>query len=156
ADEKFDISANGQHVRLFRDVGNVTMDLNGVERINLAASGGTDTVTINDLSGTDAKNISVDLSRNKGNGGDRQLDTVSVQGTAGADAVFVSRHGNNVVVSGLAAETTIDHADKADQLVINTGGGNDTIDASNLGKGHIGLQLFGGAGNDVITGSHGD
>src|SRR6185295_13717615 len=81
---------------------------------------------------------------------------VSVQGTAGADAVVVSGNGNNVVVSGLAAQTTIDHADKADQLVINTGAGNDTIDASNLGKGHIGLQLFGGAGNDVITGSDGD
>jgi Ca2+-binding RTX toxin-like protein len=156
ADEKFDISANGQHVRLFRDVGNITMDLNGVERINLAASGGTDTVTVNDLSGTDARVIAIDLSRDKGNGGDRQVDTVSVQGTAGADAVVVSGNGNNVVVSGLAAQTTIDHADKADQLVINTGAGNDTIDASNLGKGHIGLQLFGGAGNDVITGSDGD
>ena len=156
ANEKFDISANGQHVRLFRDVGNVTMDLNGVERINLAASGGTDTVTVNDLSGTDAKIIAVDLSRDKGNGGDRQVDTVSVQGTAGPDAVVVSGHGNSVVVSGLAAQTTIDHADKADQLVINTGAGNDTIDASNLGKGHIGLQLFGGDGDDVITGSDGD
>ena len=31
-----------------------------------------------------------------------------------------------------------------------------TIDASNLGKGHIGLQIFGGAGDDVITGSDGD
>ena len=156
ANEKFDISANGQHVRLFRDVGNVTMDLNGVERINLAASGGTDTVTVNDLSGTDAKVIAVDLSRDKGNGGDRQVDTVSVQGTAGPDAVVVSGNGNNVVVSGLAAQTTIDHADKADQLVISTGAGNDSIDASNLGKGHIGLQLFGGAGDDVITGSDGD
>jgi Ca2+-binding RTX toxin-like protein len=156
ADEKFDIAANGQHVRLFRDVGNVTMDLNGVERINLAASGGTDTITVNDLSGTDAKIVAIDLSRDRGNGGDRQVDTVSVQGTAGPDAVVISGFGNNVVVSGLAAQTTIDHADKADQLVVNAGAGNDTIDASNLGKGHIGLQLFGGDGDDSITGSDGD
>jgi Ca2+-binding RTX toxin-like protein len=32
ADEKFNISANGQHVQLTRDVGNVTMDLNSMER----------------------------------------------------------------------------------------------------------------------------
>jgi Ca2+-binding RTX toxin-like protein len=156
ADEKFDISANGQHMRLFRDVGNVTMDLNGMERINLAASGGNDTVTVHDLSGTDAKAIAVDLSRDKGNGGDRQVDTVSVQGTAGADSVVVTGNGNNVVVSGLAVQTTIDHADKADQLIINTGAGNDTIDASGLSKGHIGLQIIGGTGNDLITGSDGD
>jgi Ca2+-binding RTX toxin-like protein len=156
ADEKFNISANGQHVQLTRDVGNVTMDLNSMERINLAASGGTDTVNVNDLSGTDTKTVAVDLSRDKGNGGDRQVDTVTVQGTAGADAVVISGHGNSVVVSGLAAQTTIDHADKADQLVINTGAGNDTIDASNLGKGHIGLQIIGGTGNDNITGSDGD
>ena len=33
ASENIDISANGERVRLFRDVGAVTMDLNGVERI---------------------------------------------------------------------------------------------------------------------------
>jgi len=87
---------------------------------------------------------------------DRQVDTVSVQGTIDADTVAVSRHGNDVVVSGLATPTTIDHANKADRLVINTAGGNDTIDASNLGKSHIGLQVIGGPGNDLITGSDGD
>ncbi len=38
--EHMDISANGGRVRLFRDVGNVTMDLNSVERIQLNALGG--------------------------------------------------------------------------------------------------------------------
>ena len=37
--ENIDISANGSRVRLFRDVGNVTMDLNGVEHIQLATLG---------------------------------------------------------------------------------------------------------------------
>ena len=41
--EHVDISANGGRARLFRDVGAVTMDLNGVERIQLAALGGADT-----------------------------------------------------------------------------------------------------------------
>src|SRR6185437_7802969 len=39
AGEKIDISANGSRVRLFRDVGNVTMDLNGVEHVRVNASG---------------------------------------------------------------------------------------------------------------------
>ena len=38
--EKIDISANGDHVRFFRDVGNITMDLKGVEQINFNALGG--------------------------------------------------------------------------------------------------------------------
>src|SRR5262249_48910972 len=36
-DEKIDISANGSRARLTRDVGNVTMDLNGVEHIEVNA-----------------------------------------------------------------------------------------------------------------------
>ena len=49
--ENFDISANGNRVRLTRDVGGVTMDLGGVEKIDLNALGGADTVTVNDLTG---------------------------------------------------------------------------------------------------------
>src|SRR5713226_6316204 len=52
AGENIDISANGGRTRLFRDVGNVTMDLNGVEKIQLNALGGADNITVNDLSGT--------------------------------------------------------------------------------------------------------
>ena len=47
--EKFDISANGSRVRFTRDVGGVTMDLDGVETIDLNALGGADTITVNDL-----------------------------------------------------------------------------------------------------------
>ena len=66
--ENIDISANGSRVRLFRDVGNITMDLNGVENIQVNALGGADTITVNDLTGTDAKQVNIDLS---GNGGQR-------------------------------------------------------------------------------------
>ena len=51
--EKIDISANGGRVRFFRDVANVTMDLNDVETIDFNALGGADTIIVNDLSGTD-------------------------------------------------------------------------------------------------------
>ncbi len=59
--ENIDISANGGRVRLTRDVGNVTMDLNGVERIDFAALGGADNITVNDLTGTDVQQVALDL-----------------------------------------------------------------------------------------------
>ena len=39
AAENFSILANGNRARLFRDVGSVSMDLDGIERIELAAAG---------------------------------------------------------------------------------------------------------------------
>ena len=41
--EAFDVSANGGRVRFFRNVANITMDLNDVEAIDLNALGGADT-----------------------------------------------------------------------------------------------------------------
>ena len=61
--ENIDISANGGRVRLFRDVGNVTMDLNSVERIQLNALGGADNIVVNDLTGTGVKQVAFDLAR---------------------------------------------------------------------------------------------
>jgi hypothetical protein len=65
-----DVSANGSRVRLFRDVAAVTMDLNGLERLELNALGGADTITVNDLTGTDLKATAIDLAAT--GGGDAQ------------------------------------------------------------------------------------
>ena len=46
--ENINISANGERVLFSRDVANITMDLNGVEKIAFSALGGADTVTVND------------------------------------------------------------------------------------------------------------
>jgi Ca2+-binding RTX toxin-like protein len=59
-------------------------------------------------------------------------------------------------VNGLAAQVTIDHADKGDLLVIDGSAGFDFIDAHGLAAGHIGLQLFGRDGGDVLIGSAGN
>ena len=50
-DEIFAASANGGRVLFTRNLGNIVMDLNDVERIDVNALGGTDTITVNDLSG---------------------------------------------------------------------------------------------------------
>ena len=60
-DEKIDISANGSRVRMTRDIGVVTMDLNSIETINVDALGGADTITVNDLTGTDTNQVNIDL-----------------------------------------------------------------------------------------------
>ena len=49
-DENIDISANGERAFFPRNVANVTMDLNDVERIDFNALGGADKIMINDLS----------------------------------------------------------------------------------------------------------
>ena len=77
------------------------MDLNGVERIQLTALGGADTITVNDLAMTDVTQVDIDLAGTPGSGtGDGQADTVIVNGTAGGDQIrrrrqrrFGHRHG---------------------------------------------------------------
>ena len=61
--EQVDLSANGKRLRFLRDVANITMDTNEVERVEFNALGGDDLVTVNDLTGTDVSDVTVDLSR---------------------------------------------------------------------------------------------
>jgi len=56
--EKLDIEDNGSRVRLTRDVSVVTMDLNGVEQIQLNAKGGSDNIVVGDLTGTGVTQVS--------------------------------------------------------------------------------------------------
>ncbi len=155
--EKIDISANGGRVRFFRDVANITMDLNDVETIQFNALGGADNVVVNDLSGTDAKLVNIDLSSPVGSGtGDGQPDTVTVNGTAGADHITVSGDAASITVQGLPAQVTIKGAEGSnDSLLVNGQGGDDTIDASALSAGLIKLTIDAGGGNDIIFGSRG-
>ena len=44
--ENINISAKGTHAILTRDVGNVTMDLAGIEQIDIAALGGADNFVV--------------------------------------------------------------------------------------------------------------
>jgi hypothetical protein len=146
--EKIDLSANGSRLRLFRDVGNVTMDVNGVEQVNVAALGGADSLTLNDLSGTDVTDVNLDLSGTPGSGmGDSQADTVIVNAGAGLHRISVTGSAGQVDVHGLAARLHIAGAEPAiDRLIINAGAG-DVVDASGLNATAIGLVVNGGMGN---------
>jgi Ca2+-binding RTX toxin-like protein len=155
AAENISISANGGRVTLFRDLGSITMDLNGVERIDVAPMSGADNVTVNDLSGTGVKQVDIDLAASGTTAGDGQVDTVVVNGTAGNDHISVTASGTTIAVNGLAEQVTVDRADSSDRLTVVGGSGNDTVDASAILAGTVLLTLDGGAGNDIIVGGRG-
>src|SRR4029453_676790 len=134
----------GDRVAFNRDVANVTMDLNDVETIEFNALGGTDTITVGNLKGTDAKLAAIDLAGVPGSAiGDSQVDSVTVHGTNGDDAISVSSLGDKIAVDGLSAQVTVDHAEAGDKLAINGLAGDDVIDASTLAAGKASLQLLG-------------
>jgi Ca2+-binding RTX toxin-like protein len=140
--EQFDLSANGRRLRFFRDVGAITMDTRGVERVDVPTLGGSDLVTVNNLSGTDVGRVNVDLAGTLGGAsGDGQPDRVVVKGTEGNDTIDVSGDAGGVKVSGLAATLGLLHAEAAnDRLEIDTLAGTDTVDSGGLAAGLI--QLF--------------
>jgi predicted lipoprotein with Yx(FWY)xxD motif len=156
AAEQFTLSANGNRLRFFRDIGNITMDTAGVERVDVNALGGADLVTVNDLSGTDVSSVNVDLAGSLGGTtGDGAVDRVVMDGTAGDDAIKVAGDPSGVSVSGLRSQVSIQHQEPTDQLEVHGLAGNDSIDASALAGGAIALTLDGGAGDDTLAGSQG-
>jgi Ca2+-binding RTX toxin-like protein len=153
--ERIDISANGGRVRFSRDVATITMDLNAVEGIQLNALGGADTITVNDLTGTNLSQVAIDLGLPSGSGlGDGQADTIIINATNGADAISVATNNGVVRVTGLATALTISGFEASDRIVINGLGGDDAIDASGLTG--VLFTANGGDGDDVLIGSAGD
>jgi Ca2+-binding RTX toxin-like protein len=104
------------------------MDLSGMETINYRALGSSDIVDVGDLTGTDMKNVNVDLSGFDGNG-DGAADTVNVFGTAGADAISLANApGGALAVKGLWAKTQVTGAEQGlDTVGIQSLAGDDTL-----------------------------
>jgi Ca2+-binding RTX toxin-like protein len=155
--ENFDVSANGQRVRFFRDVANITMDLDDVEQIDTQALGGADNAVVNDVSGTDLKHVAFDLEGAVGSGaGDGAADSVTVNGTNLADDIQVTALGSVVDVDGTPAEVQIDHSEAAnDKLTVNGLGGADTITGGAGLAALIQLIINGGTEVDTLTGGDG-
>jgi hypothetical protein len=127
--ETIEISPNGSATEpaaaVFKRAGG-TIDLNGVERIQFEAQGAhTDNITIDDLTGTDVKQVAIDLgARTAGVVGDGFVDTVSIKAPDG-QAITVFDQNGVVTVSGLASNVTISNFEinpdgtNLDQLFIN-------------------------------------
>jgi Ca2+-binding RTX toxin-like protein len=156
--EIFDVAASGGRVRFARNLGNVVLDLDGVERLEVNALGNADTVVVHDLGPTDAEAVAVDLAGTLGGStGDGQRDEVVVDGSGRGDTVTVAPSEGAVAVTGLAARVEVRHAEGAlDVLRVQGQAGNDAVTAQTLPAGLINLTLDGGPGRDQLTGSDGD
>jgi Ca2+-binding RTX toxin-like protein len=91
-DEQATLSANGGRALFSRVQGNVMMDTNDVEIIDDNPLTGADTVTVNDLTGTDVTQTNVDLASTLGgNVPDGAVDTVT-NATDGDDTIVSVAH----------------------------------------------------------------
>jgi len=149
--ENFTLSANGSRARLVRDLGNITMDLGGIEQVDTHTVAGADNVTVNDLTGTDVTGVGVDL------GVDGTSDQVVVNGTEAADTVTLAgAKQDGVIISGLRTLVNVFGTDgPSDALTFNALGGNDTVDATGVTAGLFSLTVNGGAGIDILSGGAG-
>jgi len=153
ASETITLVANGGRVLLTRDVGSIVMDQNGVERIELATLGGSDRVTVSDLTDTDLTEVVIDLRGSNGSG-DGAVDTVTLQATAGDDVVVVTLQGGDVRVLGLAGSVLLRGFEPGiDRLLIDALAGDDVIDGT---ASDVPLELFAGDGDDILLGGNGN
>ena len=156
--ERFDVSADGGRVRLTRDVGSIVMDLDDVEQIDTAALGGADRMTIDDLSGTDVRDLNADLAGVLGGADDDgAADEVIVMGTTGDDQIVVTGSAGSASVSGLSTRVDVTHANAADDLLgIMALAGDDMVEAFGLDANAIRFGADGGNGDDGLIGGAGD
>ena len=153
--EQFDVSANGPRVRFTRNIATIVMDLDGVEEIDVNALGGADQTTINDMTGTDLTQVTVNLA-GFGGVGDAAVDNVIVNGTNSADAVILFGSSGSASVVGLVPTVSVTGAEPNADLVTVFGlGGDDAIQGTAVDA-SINLVLDGGEGDDVLLGGAGN
>jgi RTX calcium-binding nonapeptide repeat (4 copies) len=132
-DEQVTLSANGGRLTFFRVQANVTMDTNDVEIVDFNALGGIDSVTVNDLTGTDVTQTNLDLAGALGgNVADGAVDNVVVNGTDGDDTIDIDGNGSGADVTGLATAVSVQHANNTDNLSVNTLAGTDNVVANGV------------------------
>jgi Ca2+-binding RTX toxin-like protein len=131
ANEIYSVSSSGQRLEFTRNIGNIVMDVDGIEQLDLQALGGADALTVHDLAGTALLQLNVDLAGTLGGGsGDAQPDAITVNGSAAPDTIHVAANSGAVEVFGLAADVRIEQPEPAsDVLTVNGLEGNDTITA---------------------------
>ncbi len=127
APEVMSLTPNGSRALFLRDVANIRMDMDNVERLDLTALAGPDTITIEDMTGTDFRQADVDLSGPAG-GPDGEADVVTVNGSRRADNIDVEADSGDIDIEGLQTETHISGSELIDNLQVNAGDGNDAVD----------------------------
>jgi hypothetical protein len=105
--------------------------------------GGSDNIVVGDLSGTDVTEINIDLAGvPRGNAGDGQVDTITINATSCDNVILVSGDNGGVTIQSLSAQVNITNFDDGDQIIINGLGGDDVVAASGLQAGLQHQQLM--------------
>jgi hypothetical protein len=127
--DAFEASAVAGRLRFTRNLGNIVMDVDGTERLDLRPLGGQDATVINDLTATDVRKVDIDLAAVLGGGaGDGTADTITVNGTNGPDDIALAANAGIVAVTGLSTAIGISHSEVAnDTLAVNGLGGDDDV-----------------------------
>jgi Ca2+-binding RTX toxin-like protein len=147
--EIVEVSASGSRARFTRNIANIVMDLDDVEDVTFRALGGSDTVIVNDLAGTDVEDVDADLT-GSGGIGDGQPDSVIARGTEAADRISLSSPLAFPIVSGLAAEVLVEGVEPAhDTVNVEALGGDDTVTTGREVLGAESYNVDGGLGNDI-------
>jgi len=117
ANEQFTFTANGDDSALFTRVqGAIVMDLHDIEKVTVNALAGSDTVTINDPTGSGVTDFDINLGVN--GQGDGAVDTININDD---DHVSVVNNGNgDLTITGLSGATVhVTGFEATDHLVIN-------------------------------------
>ena len=143
AGDNFELRANGDRAEFERlNLGNFVLDVNGVEQFEINGLGGDDTLTVQDLTGTDVQQVIF----NGGDGND-SLDAslsntaIMANGGAGEDLLSGSNvpaitdtldggMGNDTIIGNQGADLKIG-GDGDDRLIWNNGDGSDTMEGGN-------------------------
>ncbi len=154
--ENFSLFANGGHATLTRNIANIVMDQDNVERVEINALGGTDNVAIGDLRGTDVREVAVNLAGVAGGtSADGVVDSVAVDGGSQTEVITVSTSGDDALIGGLTAQTRVSNLDARDAVTVNGNAGDDVINATSVAAGVAAFTLSGGAGDDLLLAGRG-
>ena len=122
--EMFELAANGNRLRLTRNIGNIVMDVDNVERVDLNASNGIDAVTVSDLTNTDVTLLNISLEAGVGGAGDGLADTVTIKGRQSDDSFQIASfdNGTRVAIATTAFPFITIKGGEAtnDRLIVNT------------------------------------
>ena len=101
ANEQFTLAGNGPDAALFTRVqGNIIMDLHDVETVTVNALAGTDTINLNDITGSGITDINVNLGLN--GVGDGASDTINI---SDGDVTVINNGNGNLTITDVFGAT---------------------------------------------------
>ncbi len=157
--EQFGIAPNGTRLLVTRDVAAVSFDVDGVEKVAIAALAGDDRVQLgsNGIDDTDLTALDVDLT-GVGSVGDAWGDELVVHGTQGDDTLTIGQRGARTTMAIRGVTVAVSgHEIGRDTLLFDATGGTDTALLQGSDSDDLlmvtnqGLQQWMSAGHPVVV-----